>query len=112
MYSVALKLKALSVSVPHTQHPPLLLSFFLSSVLFSHFFSILSYPLHLNNTFLFPALLSGASVDRVQLPDDDGTSAERKPQRDRGRPLHASGLPAKMEGRYAVSVSPSRFHMS
>lgn len=100
MYSFALKLKALSLC-SLTPYIPRSLSCFLSP---RHlFFFILCYPLHLTNTHLFPSFLSGAFVDRVQLPDDDGTSAERKPQRDGGRPLHATWLSAKMEGQY-ISV--------
>lgn len=43
-------------------------------------------------------LLSGTFADRVQLPDDNGASAEREPQRDRRRPLHTSWLSAAVEG--------------
>lgn len=46
--------------------------------------------------------LSGTFADRVQLPDDDGASAEREPQCDWGRPLHASWLSATVEGPYAA----------
>lgn len=54
---------------------------------------------------VFPCFLSGAFVDWVQLPDVDGASAERKPQRDGGRPLHATWLSAKMEGRYIYALN-------
>ena len=63
-------------------------------------FFTLCYPLHLANSSPSPYFLSGAFVDRVQLPDDDGTSAEGEPQCDGGRPLHASWLPAEVEGLY------------
>lgn len=49
-----------------------------------------------------PWFHSGALVDWVQLPDDDGAGAERKPQRDGGGPLHATWLSAKVEGGYLV----------
>lgn len=70
--------------------------FFLAS------FFIFCYHLHPANSFLFSSSHSGAFVDRVQLSDDNGTSAERKPQRDRGRPLHSSRLSAQVEGLYTV----------
>lgn len=63
-----------------------------------HFSFIPRYPFHL--TLFSPSFLSGAFVDWVQLPDDDGTSAERKPKRDGGRPLHTPRLSAEMEGLY------------
>lgn len=63
-----------------------------------HFSFLPRYPFHL--TLFSPSFLSGALVDWVQLPDDDGTSAERKPKRDGGRPLHTSRLSAEMEGLY------------
>lgn len=87
-YSVALKLKAVSLSLtPHILRFP-------SSVFFSNLFFIFCHLCHLANSSLFSSFLSGALVDWVQLPDDDGTSAERKSQCDRGRPLHPSRLSA------------------
>lgn len=48
--------------------------------------------------FVVSFYLSGTFADWVQFPDDNGASAERKPQRYRGRPIHTPGLPAKVEG--------------
>lgn len=81
-----------SVAVPHSLHPslPLLLSFPPSCFFLYTSFFTLCYPLHLTNSSLSPYFLSGAFADRVQLPDDDGTSAEGEPQCDGGRSLHAS----------------------
>lgn len=100
-YSVALKLKAFAPCPSF----PLLFSFPPSCLFsFTSFMPCLvCYPTHPTNAFLFTfsvsfLFLSGAFVDRVQLPDDDGTSAERKSQCDRGRPIHASRLSAQMEG--------------
>lgn len=98
----ALKLKPLTScpSLPSSLAPSL--AFFppvICLFLYTSFFT-LCYPLHLTNSSLSPYFLSGAFVDRVQLPDDDGTSAEGEPQCNGGRSLHASWLPAEVEGLY------------
>lgn len=94
-------------SLPCFLSPRRLLFFFLHL-----FFSPLCFSPYLADTFFPPSSLSGAFIDWVQLPDDDGTSAEREPQRDGRRPLHASWLPAKMEGLcMSLSVCVSRIQI-
>lgn len=92
LHSLALKLTALFFSFSPSCPPSPL--YFLSSLPPN------PHPPH-THTHILSSLLSGTLADRVQLPDDDGASAEREPQRDGRRPLHTSGLPAAVEGLYA-----------
>lgn len=103
----ALKLKAFCVPpsfIPSFFHPyPHLFGLLLFLLQPVSFYCYL--PHQANSVLLF--FLSGTFVDWVQFPDDNGKSAERKPQRHWRRSILAPRLPAKMEGTQACAFVTS-----